>query len=50
MTEFRLGRAIPIIVPFIRHKQVEDKPIITNNLIIIMLMVVIAKIAILLTL
>jgi len=48
---YNLGRSIAQIVPFQVTKQiVEHKEIITTKLVIIMLIIVIAKIAILLTL
>lgn len=53
MYEFRLGRAIATIIPFYRvpiQQQRDDKPLVTNKLIIIFAIVVIIKIAILLTL
>jgi len=52
--QFRLGRSIATIVPFIRYtqqprQQPEDKPLITNKLIIIMAIVAVIKVAILLS-
>jgi hypothetical protein len=46
--EFRLGRSIAQLVPFIKVPANEQKPIITTRLIIIFAIIVIAKIAILL--
>lgn len=46
MYEFRLGRGIAHLVPFHgMQKELENTPLITNKLIIIMVIVAIAKIA-----
>ena len=48
MTEYRLGRAIATIVPFIKYRQRQkEDPIITNKILYIFGIIAIVKIAIL---
>ena len=45
---FKLGRSIVQLVPFITHRQQEDKPIITNKVLILFAVIAAIKVIILL--
>ena len=48
MYEFRLGRSIAQVVPFVRYrKPIDNQPIITNKILVIFAVVAIIKISIL---